>query len=69
METQNNAPETPVSAVPSLDTYEGIRHARKNPPLMPTQENFEKALLAQRQKVADLAVASAVASVIRSSNR
>jgi hypothetical protein len=60
--TNNNAPETPVSAAPSLDTYEGIKYARKNKPLLPTQEQFEKALLAQRQKVADLAVAAAVAS-------
>jgi hypothetical protein len=57
----NDAPVNPVAAVPALNTYAGIKYARKNK-VMPTPEQFEQALLAQRQLVADLAVAAAVAS-------
>jgi len=58
----NETNETPVqAATPDLNTYEGIKAARRGKQVVPTQQNFETALLAQRQRVADLAVASAVA--------
>lgn len=60
MNETNEAP-VPVAATPDLNTYEGIKAARRSKTILPTQQNFETALLAMRQRVADLAVASACA--------
>jgi len=59
--SENETP-VPAASVPALDTYEGIKYARKSKTILPTLEQFEKALLGSRQRIADLAVAAAVAS-------